>query len=44
MKKTILRFTLFSISVLLISLLSANLAHSQGFMKNAVAIWLFDEG
>lgn len=44
MKTVVSRFTLFCISFLLVSLLAANVAHSQGFMKNAVAIWLFDEG
>jgi hypothetical protein len=43
MNMIISRFTLFSISSLFVSLLLANVAHSQGFMKNAVAIWLFDE-
>ena len=43
MKTIISRFTLFAISSILVSLTLTDVAHSQGFMKNAVAVWLFDE-
>ena len=43
MNMYIARFTLFAISLLFVSLLLADSAHSQPFMRNVVAIWLFDE-
>ena len=44
MNMIIARFTLFAISSLFVSLTLTDVAHSQPFLKNAVAIWLFDEG
>lgn len=38
------RFTIFALIALLVSLWFAGAAHSQNLMKNAVAVWLFDEG
>ena len=43
MKMKTLRFALLSINLLIASLVFANVSHAQ-FMKDVVAIWLFDEG
>ena len=43
MKKIIPKVTLFAISFLFVGMALTSLAHAQPFMKNAVAVWLFDE-
>ncbi len=43
MKMTIARLTLFAIGLLFACTALTNLGHAQPFMKDAVAVWLFDE-
>ena len=43
MKKIIVKVTFFAICGLFLSLTLTHVAHSQGLLKDAVAIWLFDE-
>ena len=43
MKTIIVKVALFAISCFFLSLTVTHIAHSQGLLKDAVAIWLFDE-
>ena len=43
MKTIIVKVTFFAISCFFLSLTVTHVAHSQGLLKDAVAIWLFDE-